>query len=96
MNLYCFEERIFPSQDATRLGDESLREEFPPCKLESLNIKIVTLKIDLKSIPQLHVVFTVFTFILFFRFEDGTVSFLDIIALKHGFDVLEKLTGQLI
>ncbi|KAH0627090.1 hypothetical protein JD844_002488 [Phrynosoma platyrhinos] len=28
------------------------------------------------------------------RFEDGTVSFLDIIALKHGFDVLEKLTGQ--
>ncbi|XP_010281005.1 PREDICTED: molybdenum cofactor sulfurase-like, partial [Phaethon lepturus] len=26
------------------------------------------------------------------RFEDGTVSFLDIIALKHGFDVLEKLT----
>ncbi|KQK82633.1 hypothetical protein AAES_68357 [Amazona aestiva] len=26
-------------------------------------------------------------------FEDGTVSFLDIIALKHGFDVLEKLTG---
>eukprot|EP00075_Anas_platyrhynchos_P018355 XP_027307608.1 molybdenum cofactor sulfurase isoform X5 [Anas platyrhynchos] len=27
------------------------------------------------------------------RFEDGTVSFLDIIALKHGFDVLEKLTG---
>ncbi|KAM4705057.1 molybdenum cofactor sulfurase [Rhinophrynus dorsalis] len=29
------------------------------------------------------------------RFEDGTVSFLDIIALKHGFDVLEKLTGEL-
>ncbi|CAH2283849.1 molybdenum cofactor sulfurase isoform X1, partial [Pelobates cultripes] len=27
------------------------------------------------------------------RFEDGTVSFLDIIALKHGFDLLEKLTG---
>ncbi|NXA33940.1 MOCOS sulfurase, partial [Eudromia elegans] len=27
------------------------------------------------------------------RFEDGTVSFLDIIALKHGFDVLERLTG---
>ncbi|XP_066435213.1 molybdenum cofactor sulfurase isoform X2 [Eleutherodactylus coqui] len=27
------------------------------------------------------------------RFEDGTVSFLDIIALKHGFDVLQKLTG---
>ncbi|NXX76619.1 MOCOS sulfurase, partial [Urocolius indicus] len=27
------------------------------------------------------------------RFEDGTVSFLDIIALKHGFDALEKLTG---
>ncbi|KFV65966.1 Molybdenum cofactor sulfurase, partial [Dryobates pubescens] len=27
------------------------------------------------------------------RFEDGTVSFLDIIALKHGFDTLEKLTG---
>ncbi|KAM4029387.1 molybdenum cofactor sulfurase isoform 2-T2 [Anomaloglossus baeobatrachus] len=27
------------------------------------------------------------------RFEDGTVSFLDIIALKHGFDTLQKLTG---
>ncbi|XP_043852648.1 molybdenum cofactor sulfurase [Dromiciops gliroides] len=27
------------------------------------------------------------------RFEDGTVSFLDIIALKHGFDVLGRLTG---
>uniref|UniRef100_A0A8C5RG92 Molybdenum cofactor sulfurase n=1 Tax=Laticauda laticaudata TaxID=8630 RepID=A0A8C5RG92_LATLA len=27
------------------------------------------------------------------RFEDGTVSFLDIIAIKHGFDVLEKITG---
>ncbi|KAK9396675.1 molybdenum cofactor sulfurase [Crotalus adamanteus] len=27
------------------------------------------------------------------RFEDGTVSFLDIIAVKHGFDVLEKITG---
>ncbi|NXN93282.1 MOCOS sulfurase, partial [Rhinopomastus cyanomelas] len=27
------------------------------------------------------------------RFEDGTASFLDIIALKHGFDVLERLTG---
>jgi len=34
------------------------------------------------------------SFVPFFRFEDGTVSFLDIIALKHGFDVLEKLTGQ--
>ncbi|XP_062987312.1 molybdenum cofactor sulfurase [Elgaria multicarinata webbii] len=27
------------------------------------------------------------------RFEDGTISFLDIIALKHGFDSLERLTG---
>ncbi|KAM9308264.1 molybdenum cofactor sulfurase [Gastrophryne carolinensis] len=27
------------------------------------------------------------------RFEDGTISFLDIIALKHGFDVLQTLTG---
>ncbi|XP_062813041.1 molybdenum cofactor sulfurase isoform X1 [Anolis carolinensis] len=27
------------------------------------------------------------------RFEDGTISFLDIIALKHGFDALERLTG---
>nr|XP_033786525.1 molybdenum cofactor sulfurase isoform X2 [Geotrypetes seraphini] len=27
------------------------------------------------------------------RFEDGTCSFLDIIALKHGFDIMEKLTG---
>ena len=28
------------------------------------------------------------------RFEDGTVSFLGVIALKHGFDALERLTGQ--
>ncbi|XP_059102460.1 molybdenum cofactor sulfurase isoform X3 [Peromyscus eremicus] len=27
------------------------------------------------------------------RFEDGTISFLDVIALKHGFDALEHLTG---
>ncbi|XP_045881045.1 molybdenum cofactor sulfurase [Meles meles] len=27
------------------------------------------------------------------RFEDGTISFLDVIALKHGFDALERLTG---
>lgn len=27
------------------------------------------------------------------RFEDGTISFLDVIALKHGFDALEYLTG---
>ncbi|XP_040288286.1 molybdenum cofactor sulfurase isoform X2 [Bufo bufo] len=27
------------------------------------------------------------------RFEDGTVPFLDIISLKHGFDTLQKLTG---
>lgn len=29
-----------------------------------------------------------------YRFEDGTISFLDVIALKHGFDALEHLTGQ--
>ncbi|KAI8495554.1 hypothetical protein Bbelb_265260 [Branchiostoma belcheri] len=27
------------------------------------------------------------------RFEDGTLPFLDIIALRHGFDTLENLTG---
>ncbi|XP_012870305.1 PREDICTED: molybdenum cofactor sulfurase [Dipodomys ordii] len=27
------------------------------------------------------------------RFEDGTISFLDVVALKHGFDILEHLTG---
>ncbi|XP_037661814.1 molybdenum cofactor sulfurase isoform X2 [Choloepus didactylus] len=27
------------------------------------------------------------------RFEDGTISFLDVVALKHGFDALERLTG---
>ncbi|XP_015212667.2 molybdenum cofactor sulfurase isoform X1 [Lepisosteus oculatus] len=27
------------------------------------------------------------------RFEDGTISFLDVIALNHGFEVLETLTG---
>lgn len=39
------------------------------------------------------------TLIIFFdycRFEDGTVSFLDIIALRHGFDVLERLGGNII
>lgn len=29
----------------------------------------------------------------FIRFEDGTISFLDIISLHHGFDALQKLTG---
>ncbi|CAH1774686.1 unnamed protein product, partial [Owenia fusiformis] len=28
------------------------------------------------------------------RFEDGTVSFLDIIALRHGFDTLNMFTGS--
>nr|XP_036873268.1 molybdenum cofactor sulfurase isoform X4 [Manis javanica] len=28
-----------------------------------------------------------------YRFEDGTISFLAVIALKHGFDTLERLTG---
>ncbi|KAG8442544.1 hypothetical protein GDO86_011372 [Hymenochirus boettgeri] len=27
------------------------------------------------------------------RYEDGTISFLDIISLKHGFDTLDRLTG---
>lgn len=27
----------------------------------------------------------------YFRFEDGTISFLDIVSLKHGFDVLKRL-----
>ncbi|XP_060680813.1 molybdenum cofactor sulfurase isoform X1 [Hemiscyllium ocellatum] len=27
------------------------------------------------------------------RFEDGTISFLDIIAVNHGFDALDKFTG---
>ncbi|KAL4229526.1 hypothetical protein ACF0H5_012566 [Mactra antiquata] len=27
------------------------------------------------------------------RFEDGTLPYLDIIALRHGFDVIEKLAG---
>ncbi|XP_033624449.1 molybdenum cofactor sulfurase-like [Asterias rubens] len=29
------------------------------------------------------------------RFEDGTLPFLDIIALKHGFDTLERLAGSM-
>ncbi|KAK2094444.1 hypothetical protein P7K49_028182 [Saguinus oedipus] len=29
------------------------------------------------------------------RFEDGTISFLDVIALKHGFDTLERLTEDI-
>ncbi|XP_018590148.1 molybdenum cofactor sulfurase isoform X5 [Scleropages formosus] len=27
------------------------------------------------------------------RFEDGTISFLDIVAVHHGFDTLQRLTG---
>ena len=27
------------------------------------------------------------------RFEDGTVSFLDIIAVNHGFEALNRITG---
>ncbi|XP_078581461.1 molybdenum cofactor sulfurase-like [Branchiostoma floridae x Branchiostoma japonicum] len=30
------------------------------------------------------------------RFEDGTLPFLDIIALRHGFDTMEKLTGGML
>ena len=33
--------------------------------------------------------------LLCFRFEDGTVSFLDIVALGHGFDALEKIAGTI-
>ena len=29
-----------------------------------------------------------------FRFEDGTVPFLNIISLKHGMDTVKKLAGQ--
>lgn len=32
---------------------------------------------------------------IFFRFEDGTLPFLDIIALNHAFDAFEKLTGSM-
>lgn len=34
------------------------------------------------------------SYLVLYRFEDGTISFLDVIALKHGFDALEHLTGQ--
>ncbi|XP_016368058.1 molybdenum cofactor sulfurase-like [Sinocyclocheilus rhinocerous] len=30
------------------------------------------------------------------RFEDGTISFLDIISLHHGFETLQKLTGGML
>ncbi|KAG1950608.1 molybdenum cofactor sulfurase [Pimephales promelas] len=30
------------------------------------------------------------------RFEDGTISFLDIISLHHGFETLQKLTGGMV
>ncbi|XP_067241238.1 molybdenum cofactor sulfurase isoform X1 [Chanodichthys erythropterus] len=30
------------------------------------------------------------------RFEDGTISFLDIISLHHGFEMLQKLTGSML
>ncbi|XP_051507262.1 molybdenum cofactor sulfurase isoform X2 [Myxocyprinus asiaticus] len=30
------------------------------------------------------------------RFEDGTISFLDIISLHHGFETLKKLTGSVL
>ncbi|XP_043112329.1 molybdenum cofactor sulfurase [Puntigrus tetrazona] len=30
------------------------------------------------------------------RFEDGTISFLDIISLHHGFEALQKLTGSML
>ncbi|KAI1902016.1 hypothetical protein AGOR_G00040370 [Albula goreensis] len=29
------------------------------------------------------------------RFEDGTISFLDIISLHHGFEAMERLTGSM-
>lgn len=30
---------------------------------------------------------------IFFRFEDGTLPYLDIVGLNHAFSVYEKLTG---
>ncbi|KAL4617196.1 molybdenum cofactor sulfurase isoform X2 [Arapaima gigas] len=30
------------------------------------------------------------------RFEDGTISFLDIVAVHHGFETLQKLTGGMV
>ncbi|XP_067278417.1 molybdenum cofactor sulfurase isoform X2 [Pseudorasbora parva] len=30
------------------------------------------------------------------RFEDGTISFLDIISLHHGFETLQKITGSML
>lgn len=29
-----------------------------------------------------------------FRLEDGTLPFLDIVSLRHGFDALERLGGK--
>jgi molybdenum cofactor sulfurtransferase len=40
--------------------------------------------------------FRVFQSDLSSRFEDGTLPFLDIIALQHGFDVLCHLTGSIV
>lgn len=33
-------------------------------------------------------------FFFFFRFEDGTIPFLDIIAVRHGLDALKKIGGS--
>jgi len=29
-----------------------------------------------------------------YRFEDGTPPFLEILALRYGFDTLERITGK--
>ena len=34
--------------------------------------------------------------VICFRFEDGTLPFLEIIALKHGFDALHRIAGGLL
>lgn len=39
---------------------------------------------------------TVFLSFFLHRFEDGTIPFLDIIAVRHGLDALKKIGGKAI
>lgn len=52
------------------------------------------MKIDLEWI--VFIVHVLNFCLFFFRFEDGTIPFLDIIAVRHGLDALKKIGGKAI
>lgn len=49
------------------------------------------MKIDFERFLYMY---GIYFFFFLFRFEDGTIPFLDIIAVRHGLDALKKIGGS--